>query len=32
LHLTASQPVSPGDVLRLAAAPQRVLVFPGEGR
>jgi putative spermidine/putrescine transport system ATP-binding protein len=30
LHLTASQPVRPGDVLRLAAAPERALIFPGE--
>jgi putative spermidine/putrescine transport system ATP-binding protein len=30
LHLTASQPVRPGDVLRLAAAPQRALMFPRE--
>jgi putative spermidine/putrescine transport system ATP-binding protein len=30
LHLTAAQPVRPGDVLRLAAAPQRVLMFPRE--
>ena len=30
LHLTAAQPVRPGDVLRLAAAAERALVFPGE--
>jgi putative spermidine/putrescine transport system ATP-binding protein len=28
LHLTATRPVRPGDVLRLAAAPRRALVFP----
>jgi putative spermidine/putrescine transport system ATP-binding protein len=30
LHLTASQPVRPGDVLQLVAAPERALVFPGQ--
>ena len=30
LHLTAAQPVRPGDVLRLSAAAERALVFPRE--
>jgi putative spermidine/putrescine transport system ATP-binding protein len=30
LHLRTSQPARPGDALRVAAAPQRALIFPGE--
>jgi putative spermidine/putrescine transport system ATP-binding protein len=30
LHLRTSQPVRPGDALRIAAAPGRALIFPGE--
>jgi putative spermidine/putrescine transport system ATP-binding protein len=30
LHLTAAQPVRPGDALRLSAAAERALVFPRE--
>jgi putative spermidine/putrescine transport system ATP-binding protein len=31
LHLRTSRPVRPGDALRVAAAPERALIFPGEG-
>jgi putative spermidine/putrescine transport system ATP-binding protein len=30
LYLRTSQPVRPGDALRIAAAPGRALIFPGE--
>ena len=31
LHLRTSRPVHPGDALRVAAAPERALIFPGDG-
>jgi putative spermidine/putrescine transport system ATP-binding protein len=31
LHLRTSRPVHPGDALRVAVAPDRALIFPGEG-
>jgi putative spermidine/putrescine transport system ATP-binding protein len=31
LHLRTSQPVHPGDPLRVAVAPQRALIFAGTG-
>jgi putative spermidine/putrescine transport system ATP-binding protein len=31
LHLRTSRPVRPGDALRVAVAPGRALIFPGEG-